>query len=197
MLCILQVLGIAFDPRPDNTTTSQSGPNIPFIEAPHHAPPIRDPAPVHEYGIPPPVPGPGDFIPPVHHPVPTASHAHSAFAGVPSTAPETSAQLPQVAAAQDPAAVAAVAAPGYLKAINAAMSGATTGDHPILDAGNPGPETYMGTQVRGSVGSASVLHPLGACFSLELDAATARLYLMPDTIVPETLAPAVSLVPEL
>lgn len=154
----LQVLGISVDPRPGNAATSQSGQNIPFIQAPYHAPPIPDPAPVHEFGHPPPAPGPGEFVPPMHHPVPPAGHAQSTVADVTPTALETSAQPPQA----DQAAAAAAVAPSYLKAINAAMSGAPAGDHPVLDAGNPGPETYMGTQVQGSVGSASVLHPLSA-----------------------------------
>lgn len=157
---MLQVLGISIEPP--RRKESDAGKHIPFYiqPSPVAVPSIAEPLPVPEFVMPTPVPGgamPGAAAPeaapaavvapapPVHAPPVTPAPI----------APATAAGAAQQSSNPDTAAMAAAPAPGYLEAINAAMRGESVGNHPVLDAPNPGPEGYMGTQVHGSVGSAS------------------------------------------
>lgn len=182
----LQVLGLSDDfGKPQREKSSID--NLQFIpptidHAPKTESQIAEPLPVNDFGNPapflhPPYPAPvaAQELADAASKPPVPEHAPAASATAPDV-PGTSAHVPfQASGFAAPADSAAAPAPGYMEAINAAMRGATTGDKPLLDAANPGPEGYMGAHVHGSVGSASAIRgaycctctcPMTVCLSL-------------------------------
>lgn len=162
---VMKVLGISTVPvhRQDSSNRGQYIPFIPPTTEPvlPPVPPVPDPLPVNDHAAP--ALNAAAAFPPAQYPMrpaqPPVQPPPSTDPPVAPVAPATSAQATQPAAHSGEVAADAAPGPGYLQAINNAMRGATTGDHPVLDSANPGPEGYMGSQVYGSVGSASTDYP--------------------------------------